>query len=121
MTAKPRISKAQAIRDYLQEHPTAAGVTIRAELKKKGFDVKAAQITNIRVKLGLGIRSQGLPIARGATANTNNKAVITLRAARTLLDCLSLQESIELLKEIETLKHERISATDQNGSEAVQK
>ena len=48
MAKKPKITKAQAVRDYLKDHPGAMNVEIAAALKKQGITITPAHVSVVK-------------------------------------------------------------------------
>ena len=51
MAKKPKISKTQAVRDYVTTHPDAMSGEIAAALNKKGIKITVGHVANIKTKL----------------------------------------------------------------------
>ena len=51
MAKKPRINKAQAVRDYVKDHPGVMNVEIAAALKKQGIKITPKHVANIKAKI----------------------------------------------------------------------
>ena len=51
MAKKPKISKAQAVRDYLKDHPGAMNVEIAAALSKQGIKLTPAHVGTIKASI----------------------------------------------------------------------
>jgi hypothetical protein len=79
--ATPTISKSQAVRDYLAEHPTAMPKEIAPAVKSAhGLEVSPQMISMIKSKLGKKGRrrkSRRTPTA-GAASRANNSARFTI-------------------------------------------
>ena len=50
MAKKPKVSKTQAVRDYLKEHPGAGNVEIAAALTKQGIKITRGHVSVIKSK-----------------------------------------------------------------------
>ncbi len=48
MAKKPKISKTQAVRDYLKDHPGAMNLEIAAALKRQGVTITPAHVGTIK-------------------------------------------------------------------------
>ncbi len=51
MAKKPKISKTQAVRDYLKAHPGTMSKEIAAALTKQGIKINAGHVANIKTKI----------------------------------------------------------------------
>ena len=51
MAKKPKISKTQAVRDYLKAHPGAMSKEIAAALTKQGVKINPGHVANIKTKI----------------------------------------------------------------------
>ena len=51
MAKKPKINKTQAVNDYLKDHPGATSSEIAAALTKKGIEITANHVSNIKSSL----------------------------------------------------------------------
>ncbi len=50
MAKKPKVSKTEAVRDYLKEHPGAGNVEIAAALTKQGIKITRGHVSVIKSK-----------------------------------------------------------------------
>jgi len=51
MAKKQAVSKTQAVRDYLKDHPEAMSKEIAAALTKQGIKINAGHVANIKTKI----------------------------------------------------------------------
>ena len=58
MAKKPKISKTQAVRDYLKDHPGAMNVEIAAALNKQGIKITPGHVATIKTKINKTARCQ---------------------------------------------------------------
>jgi hypothetical protein len=91
MAKKPDVNKAAEIRKYFASHPDAKGVDVVEALKKKGIDVSAAQVSNVK---NAGAPKRGpKPGKKSGVLGIGEK----IKAALALLGVTSKQEAHELI------------------------
>jgi arginine repressor len=105
--AKKPISKTQAVRDYLKDHPRAMSGEIAKALTKQGIDITAAYVASIKTMINKTDAAKKPAAAPAVVAKpTKNGDAITLeqvkKVAQTIKTIGGLQRVIELLDVIKT-------------------
>ena len=106
MAKKPKVSKTQAVRDYLSIHPGAMSKEIAAALTKQGIKINAGHVANIKTKIN----------KETATTKAAKKPVATVAAVPAVVEKPSTGSTITLeqIKKVAyTIKmlggHERVT------------
>ena len=115
MAKKPKVSKTQAVRDYLSAHPGAMSKEIAAALTKQGIKINAGHVANIKTKINKESATKKAakkPVAAVAAAPTvvekpTNGGTITLeqvkKVAHTIKTLGGFQRVTEVLEVIKEL------------------
>jgi hypothetical protein len=61
MAKKQKVNKTQAVRDYAEAHPEATSGEIAVALNKKGIDITANYVANIKTKLNKTRKAKKAP------------------------------------------------------------
>lgn len=61
MAKKQKVNKSQAVKDYLKAHPEATSGEIATALNKKGIDITANYVANIKTKLNKVRKAKNAP------------------------------------------------------------
>jgi hypothetical protein len=96
MAKKPKISKAQTVRDYLKAHPDKGNKEVAEVLTKQGLKISANHVANIKSKMVVsrGKRRRRRTAAKSMSAKMG-VSVAEIKAAFALLKQCG---SIELAK-----------------------
>jgi uncharacterized protein (DUF2345 family) len=120
MAKKQKVSKTQAVRDYLKTHPKAMSGEIAAALNKQGIKIKPGHVANIKTQINKARTSKkaakkqaAVEIAAPAAVEAAAKAPATVTlehvkavalTVRTLGGSVRLYELLGLIKEVGGLK-----------------
>ena len=107
MAKKPELSKTQAVRDYLKDHPGALSSEIAAALDKQGIKITPGYAANIKVALG---KTQAINDAAKKQAVTKTAAPATVDKPAKNGDTITLTQVKLVAATIKTLGgYERLS------------
>jgi hypothetical protein len=99
--AKRKINKSHEIREYIKGNPTTSTKDVVAALKKRGVDVAATMVSNVKSKAGLTRKRRGRPPAKKSSSEIGIDALID--AKRLVAKTGSAQKAIELIRALEKL------------------
>ena len=115
MAKKPKVSKTQAVRDYLKAHPEAMSKEIAAALTKQGIKINAGHVANIKTKINKEVATKkaakkpaaAVVAAPAVVEKPTNGGTITLdqvkKVAHTIKTLGGFQRVIEVLEVIKEL------------------
>ena len=123
MAKKPKVTKVQAVRDYLKAHPGAMSKEIAATLTKQGVKINAGHVANIKTKINKeaatkkATRKPAAAVAKAAAAPaavekpTKNGGTITLEQVKKVAQTINslggfqrVTEVLEVIKELGGVK-----------------
>ena len=77
MAKKPKLSKTQAVRDYLKDHPGAMSKEIAAALNKQGIKINPGHVANIKTVLNKANKTKKAAKKPAVTKAAVPAAVVT--------------------------------------------
>ena len=124
MAKKQAVSKTQAVRDYLKDHPEAMSKEIAAALTKQGVKINAGHVANIKTKINKEVATKktankpakkpaAAPVAAPAVVEkpTTNGGTITLEQVKKVAHTIKMlggfqrvTEVLEVIKELGGVK-----------------
>ena len=116
MAKKPKVSKTQAVRDYLKAHPEAMSKEIAAALTKQGIKINAGHVANIKTKINKEVATKKAAkkpaaavvaapavVEKPATSGGTITLVVVKKVAQTVKTLGGVQRMTEVLEVIKEL------------------
>ena len=108
MAKKQAVSKTQAVRDYLKDHPGAMSKEIAAALTKQGIKINAGHVANIKTKINKEVATKKAakkPAAVAAAApavveKPTNGGTITLDQVKKVAHTIKMLGGFQRMTEV---------------------
>ena len=108
--AKRKINKSQAIRDFVKANRKASAKDVVDALKKRGIQVSAPMVANVKSKSGLTRSRRGRPSSNGVASKSKRSVAGSDVALDTLIEAKrfvakvgSAQKAVEVIRVLEKL------------------
>lgn len=109
MARSQKISKTQAVKDFLEGNPEATGKTIAEALRKQGLSITASYAANIKSELNKQQRSKssaGKPAAGGIASDKSG-----INKAQAVRQYLAVHKRAKPLEVVAAMKKEGVDVT----------